>query len=264
MNDGAAAFDVAAALAGASRFDGRTVVVTGAAAGLGAAIAQAFHAAGASVALLDVDPSVAATAAALAPAGDRVLALRVDVCDEAAFGAAFDAAVAHFGAVDAMVNNAAITAGGSPWSIPLDEWDRVMAVNLRGTFVGCRLAGLHMRTRGRGRIVNLSSYAGRFPSAATGVHYAASKAGILAVTRSFAMALAPHAVTVNAVAPSAIDGPRLAAVDPALRDALLATIPTGRCGRPEEVAAAVLFLASEAAGYLTGQSIDVDGGRGMH
>lgn len=263
MSGDTAGFDVALAVAGAQRFDGRTVFVTGAAAGLGAAIACAFHAAGARVVLADADASVRSAASRMSGDDGRMLALQFDVSDEPAFVAAFDAAVTRFGQVDVMVNNAAITAGGSPWSVSLDEWDRVMAVNLRGTFVGCRIAGARMRACGRGRIVNLSSFAGQFPSPATGLHYAASKAGILAVTRGFAAELAAHGVTVNAVAPSVIEGPRLASVDPSRRDVLLATIPAGRPGRADEVAAAVLFLASDAAGYVTGQAIDVNGGRGL-
>ena len=245
------------------RLDGRVAFVTGAARGLGEAIAGAFLDAGASVALADVAPATDRVAARLDPAGSRTLALRVDVRDEPAFVAAFGAAVARFGAIDAMVNDAAITAGGTPWTLSLDEWDAVMAVNPRGTFVGCRIAGAHMRGRGRGRIVNLSSFAGQQPSRASGLHYAASKAGILAVTRGFAAELAPDGVTVNAVAPSAIEGPQLDAVDATVRDALLARVPVGRFGRADEVAATVLWLASDAAGYVTGQTIDVNGGRAM-
>lgn len=249
--------------AGARPFDRRVAFVTGAARGLGAAIAAAFVDAGACVAMADVDPAVEVTAAGIDPGGARTLALRLDVRDEPAFAAAFETAVARFGAVDAMVNDAAITAGGSPWTLTLDAWDAVMAVNLRGTFVGCRIAGRHMRARGRGRIVNLSSFAGQHPSPASGLHYAASKAGILAVTRGFAAELAPHGVTVNAVAPSAIEGPQLDAIDARRRDALLAAVPLGRFGRAAEVAATVLWLASDAAGYVTGQTIDVNGGRAM-
>ncbi|MFO0458761.1 MAG: SDR family NAD(P)-dependent oxidoreductase [Burkholderiales bacterium] len=247
----------------ARRFDGRVAFVTGAARGLGEAIAAAFVEAGACVVLADVDPAVGATAGRIDPGGTRTLALPLDVRDEAAFSATFDDAVARFGAGDVKVNDAAITAGGSPWTLSLDAWDTVMAVNLRGTFVGCRIAGAHLRARGRGRIVNLSSFAGLHPSRASGLHYAASKAGVLALTRGFAMELAPHGVTVNAVAPSAIEGPQLDAIDAARRDALLAQVPVGRFGRADEVAAAVLWLASDAAGSVTGATIELTGGRAL-
>jgi 3-oxoacyl-[acyl-carrier protein] reductase len=238
---------------------GRVAFVTGAGQGLGAAMAQALAQAGARVALADValDPAEAVAA----PLGG--LALRLDVRDEAAFQGAFDAALAHFGAVDILVNNAARTPTTSLWDITPEEWDDVLAVNLRGSFFGCRIAGRHMRERGAGRIVNLASLAGQQPSSVTGAHYAASKAALLALTRSFAQELAPHGVTVNAVAPAAIGSPALDALDPARRQALQAGIPLGRFGLPQEVAAAVVYLASPAAAFMTGATLDLNGGRFM-
>lgn len=248
---------------GAQRFAGTRVLVTGAAQGLGAAIASAFAGQGADVALADRSPSVVQQATRIDPAGERTLALQFDVSDEAAFESAFAQAIARFGTIDVLVNCAGITEQGSPWDIPMERWDAVMAVNLRGTFIGCRIAGAHMRRNRRGRLINIASLAGQQPSAASGVHYAASKAGVLAVTRSFAAALAADGVTVNAVAASAIDGPALQALDAAQAAALIASIPLGRAGRPEELCAAVLFLASPEAAYITGTTLDVNGGRFM-
>jgi 3-oxoacyl-[acyl-carrier protein] reductase len=164
------------------------------------------------------------------------------------------------GEVDVLVNNAARTEFRSFWEIDVEEWDDVLATNLRGTYLGCRVVGAQMRDRGSGRIVNLASVAGQRGASATGVHYATSKAAIVALTRHAATELASSGVTVNAVAPAAIDGPMVAAVPPDKLEAMLGTIPVGRVGRPEEVAAVVSFLASDAAGFVTGATWDVNGG----
>ena len=242
---------------------GRAAFVTGAARGLGLAIAQGLAEAGARVALCDVSEDVDAAAESLRHAGHDVLACRADVRDEAALAAAFRLAVDRFGAVDVMVNNAARTPSVSIWDVDGAEWDDVLAVNLRGTFFGCRIAALHMRGRGRGRIVNPASIAGQLASAAAAPHYAASKAGIVALTRAFATELAPHGVTVNAVAPSAIESPLLDQLPAERRARLAAATPLGRFGQPAEVAAAVVYLASDAAAYTTGATLDVNGGRLM-
>ena len=162
--------------------------------------------------------------------------------------------------VGVLVNNAARTEFRSFWEIDVPEWDDVLATNLRGTYLGCRVIGAHMRDRGAGRIVNLASDAAFTASGASGVHYAASKAAVVALTRRAATELAPHGVTVNAIAPAAIDGPLAQEV---LRDRMeekLRAIPVGRLGRAEEVAALVSFLVSDEAGYITGATLDVNGG----
>lgn len=238
---------------------GRVAFVTGAGQGLGAAIARGLAQAGARVAVADIDGANAQAVAAEV----NGLALPLDVRDEQAFNDRFAQAVAHFGAVDILVNNAARTPTTSLWDITPAEWDDVLAINLRGSFFGCRIAGRHMRARGAGRIVNLTSLAGQQVSSATGVHYAASKAGLLALTRAFAQELAPHGVTVNALAPAAIDSPALAALAPERQQALKAGIPLGRFGLADEVAAAVVYLASPAAAFMTGATLDLNGGRFM-
>ena len=240
--------------------DGRIAFITGAAQGLGEAIARAFLAAGITVVLTDSDPRVDETAARL---GDGATARLLDVRDPAAFAAVFAEAASNHGGIDIMVNNAARTPGTSIWDIAPAEWDDVMAVNLRGQFLGCQIAGRHMKTRGSGRIINLSSLAGQQGGAVAGAHYAASKAGILVLTKMFAQELAPFGVTVNALAPAAVRGP---AVDAAPADkiaGLLKLIPVGRLGMPEEVGAAAVYLASPQAGYMTGATLDLNGGRFM-
>lgn len=241
----------------------QTAFVTGAAHGLGAAIADRLFKSGRNVVLTDIDPAVEATANALDPGGVRVASHCLDVRDEAALQTAFDAAVARFGSIDIMVNNAARTAIRSLWEIPAEEWDDVLTVNLRGVFFGCRIAGAHMRERRRGRIVNLSSIAGQQGSLATGAHYAASKAGILVLTRIFAQELAPFAVTVNAIAPSAISSPAVESAPPEKVAAIRNSVPLGRLGDPDDVAAAVIYLSSEGASYVTGTTLDINGGRLM-
>jgi 3-oxoacyl-[acyl-carrier protein] reductase len=242
----------------------KSALVTGAARGLGLAIARGLAQAGARVALTDIDGDGAESAArALRGEGHEALALKLDVRDESEFQRGFDAAAASFGGIDILVNNAAVTPHRSLWDITATEWDEVMAVNLRGCFFGCRIAARHMRDRGWGRILNLSSLAGQQASGVTGAHYAASKAGLFALTRTFAQELAPHGVTVNAISPAAILGPSLDEIDEAARRKFLATLPVGRFGEETEVAAAAVYLASDAAGFVTGTTLDLNGGKLM-
>jgi 3-oxoacyl-[acyl-carrier protein] reductase len=230
----------------------RTAIVTGAARGIGEAIARRLHADGYRVALTDID--VVGVERVADELGAEAFEHDVREIDS------WEALVTRLGDVHVLVNNAARTEFRSFFEIDLDEWDDVLATNLRGTYLGCRVVGKRMRERGAGRIVNLASDAAFAASGASGVHYAASKAAVVAVTRRAATALAPHGVTVNAVAPAAIDGPLAQSV---LRDRLeekLAEVPVGRLGRPEEVAALVSFLVSDDAGYITGATLDINGG----
>ena len=227
-------------------------IVTGAGRGIGEAIARRLHADGYEVALTDIDlESVERVASEL---GARAFEHDVRELES------WERLVEQLDDVHVLVNNAARTEFRSFFEIDLDEWDDVLATNLRGVYLGCRVVGALLRDRGAGRIVNLASDAAFAASGGSGAHYAASKAGVVAVTRRAATELAPHGVTVNAVAPAAIDGPLAREV---LRDRLnekLAAIPVGRLGRPEEVAALVSFLASDDAGYITGATLDVNGG----
>jgi 3-oxoacyl-[acyl-carrier protein] reductase len=188
--------------------------------------------------------------------GVRARAVECDVRSRDSLRRALDDA----GDVDVMVNNAARTVSRPFWEIEQDEWDDVLAVNLRGVFFGCQLAGERMRARGRGRIINLSSLAGQQGGTVAGAHYAASKAAIIVLTKIVAQELAPHGVTVNAIAPAAVRTPVMDEIAPDRLEALRERIPVGRFGEAEEVGALAVFLASDAAAYITGATLDMNGG----
>jgi len=230
----------------------QVAIVTGSARGFGEAIARRLHADGYRVAVTDIDVEGAERVAGELGAQ----AFEHDVRELASW----ERLLAQLDNVHVLVNNAARTEFRSFFEIDLDEWDDVLATNLHGTYLGCRVVGAYLRDRGAGRIVNLASVSGQASAGRVGVHYATSKAAIVALTRRAATELASNGVTVNAIAPAAIDGPQLRAIGPERIDAMLQTIPLGRIGRREEVAALVSFLVSDDAGYITGATLDVNGG----
>ena len=240
----------------------QAVCVTGAAQGLGAAIARAFHGAGYRVALADIDEAGArALARDLDASGETALPLSLDVRSQEQFEQARDAIAATWGGVQVLVNNAVVTAAKPVLDISPDEFDAVMAVNVRGTFIGCQVFGRLFKEAGYGRIVNIASLAGQNGGTATGAHYAASKGAIITLTKVFARDLAAFGVTVNAIAPGPLDSPTVHRTVPADRlPGLVANIPVGTLGDTAFVADIAVQLAAPKASFVTGATWDVNGG----
>ncbi len=237
----------------------RTALVTGAARGIGLAIASALVRQGAGVALLDID----ATALELAARslGDQALPLQADVSRMPDVRRAVELTVEHFGGLDILVNNAGICPLSEFSSITEAEWERVLAINLKGAFLCCQAALPYLRQSGRhGRIVNVSSVAGHMGGIAVGAHYAASKAGLVGLSKSLARLLAEDGVTVNCVAPGTVATDLTAAWSETTQAKVKTNIPLGRFARPEEIAEVVCFLVSDRAAFITGATLDVNGG----
>ncbi len=238
---------------------GRVALITGGARGIGLATATALGQRGADVALVDVDGK--ALAGAAAACGDRALALEADVSRAADVQRAVGAAVARFGGLHILVNNAGICPLTPFPEIVEEEWDRVLAINLKGAFLCCQAALPHLQRSGpQGRIINIASVAGQMGGVLVGAHYAASKAGLIALTKSLARLLAPDGVTVNCIAPATTATELTAAWPESLREQVRAQIPLGRLATPGEVAEAVCFLAADGAAFITGATLDVNGG----
>ena len=245
-------------------FAGKTAVVTGGSRGLGRAICLELAKGGANVVLCYAGNEAAAgeTVSACEALGAKALAVRCDVAQADEVKALMDAAVQAFGRIDILVNNAGITRDGLLMMMKEADFDAVINANLKGTFLCMKAVSRLMMKQRYGRIVNLSSVVGLRGNAGQ-VNYAASKAGVIGMTKSLAKELASRGVTVNAVAPGFIDTDMTAAMPQAAREATLASIPMGRMGAPEDVAKAVAFLASDEAAYVTGQVLAVDGGMAM-
>ena len=245
-------------------FKDKVALVTGAASGMGLATAKAFAEAGAAVTLADINADEARSAAEdLVAAGHEAIGIRCDVADEAEVAAMVEQTVSTFGRLDAAFNNAGVQAPPSDMADEAaKEFDRVNAINLRGVWACMKHELRHMRTQGSGAIVNCSSLGGLvgLPSRAA---YHASKHGVIGLTRSAALEYAPRGIRINAVCPGTIDTPMVADMLKKQADAMkdiMRDQPIGRLGRPEEIAAAVLWLCSPHASFVIGHALAVDGG----
>jgi 3-oxoacyl-[acyl-carrier protein] reductase len=246
-----------------SSFQGRTALVTGASQGIGRACARALAAAGARVALAARNEAkLNEVAAEIATAGGTAAVYALDIASEESIKACAKAAIAHFGSVEILVNNAGITRDTLTLRMKRADWDDVIHTNLTGTFLMTQALLSPMLKARWGRIINISSVVGETGQAGQ-ANYAASKAGLIGLTKSLARELASRNITANAIAPGYIETAMTAVLDEKQRSAMLAQIPLGRAGTDADIAAAVHFLASDEAAYITGHVLDVNGGMYM-
>lgn len=245
----------------ANQLDGRVAVITGAASGIGAGIAEGFAREGADIVVVDLcQPSDAEPIlATIRSQGCRELFIRTDVADEAQVQAMSATVLQHFGGVDILVNNAGIFTQSLLENLSVADWDRVLGVNLRGTFLCTRFLLPSMLEKGSGRIINIASQLGQIGGAEV-AHYSASKGGVIAFTKAVAREVAARGVLVNAIAPGPIQTPLLDSETEEWRQAKLAELPIGRFGEVAEVVPTAVLLASDAGSYYVGQTLGPNGG----
>jgi 3-oxoacyl-[acyl-carrier protein] reductase len=242
----------------------RVALVTGASQGIGRAIALALAASGAKVAVAARNTEkLNALSAEIAQAGGESLVVPMDVADALQVKSGFQQALAKFGRLDILVNNAAITRDTLALRMKLEDWEAVLRTNLTGAHLCVQQALGAMLKQRSGRIINITSVVAETGNAGQ-ANYVASKAGLIGLTRAIAVEVASRSITVNAIAPGFIETPMTDPLSPELKEKMKALIPLGRFGADNEIAAAVVFLASDEAGYITGQVLDVNGGMHMN
>ncbi|KPJ68223.1 hypothetical protein AMJ44_06895 [candidate division WOR-1 bacterium DG_54_3] len=242
------------------QFKDKTALITGAAQGIGKALAQAFAKEGANIAVSDVNLELATqTANEIKGSGVKTIPLKMNVADPTEVEAGVKRAIEELGKIDILVNNAGITKDNLFLRMKKEDWDAVISVNLTGVFNLCKMVSRLMMKERYGRIINIASVAGEMGNVGQ-ANYSASKAGVVGLTKTLARELAPRGVTVNAIAPGFIQTAMTDRIPEEIKKKILDQIPLGKLGRPEDVAAAALFLASSAADYITGQVIRVNGG----
>lgn len=235
-------------------------IITGAGRGIGFEIAKQLAEAGACVGIIDVsDADLGHSVGKLANKECQALGLKADVSNPDQVKRAIEKALQYWGRIDILVNNAGICPMTQVTDITPQEWDQVLAINLKGTFLCSQAVIPIMRSQHSGKIINIASSAGQMGGIAVGLHYSASKAAILGLTKSLARMLAPE-IQVNAISPGTTESEMTRGWDESTVQNIVRQIPAGRLGRPSDVAAAVLFLASQEAGFITGQTINVNGG----
>ena len=241
------------------RLNGKTALVTGAGKGIGASIARRFATEGARLTICDINEDlIKQTASELEESGAEILSLQVDVTDRNAIKDMVQKTAERFGTIDILVNNAGILKDVMLHKMAEEDWDRVMNVNMKGTFNMTQPVAAIMREKGYGKIINISS-ASRFGNVGQ-TNYAASKEALVGFTRSLAKELGPKGINVNAIAPGTIMSDMYWGIPEHIREVMKIITPLGRAGTPEEVANLCLFLASDEASYITGQVIHCDGG----
>ncbi len=239
----------------------RVAIITGAAQGLGFAMAKMMGENGMGVALVDINAEKAKAAAdGLAKTGAKAAGFACNVADNASIAAMTKQVADHFGQIDVVVNSAGTMNATKIPDVTREEWDKMMSINLGGTFFVSQAALPYIKKSKAGRIINIASNAGRMGGFENSMTYSASKGGVIALTFGMARQLAPDNITVNAVCPSTVATDMIKAYSPEAMQRLLSRVPLGRLAQPEDVAAAVCYLASEEAGFVTGLLLDVNGG----